>query len=106
MAENPVEVVVGKNATIRFNSALCIHSRGCVLSQPDVFKANVQGPWIDPDAAETDALLRVAINCPSGAIQVERHDGGLAETAPQVNTIALRENGPLVVHAAIEIDGK
>jgi len=106
VAESPVEVVVGKNATIRFNSALCIHSRGCVLSQPGVFKANVQGPWIDPDAADPDALIRVAMNCPSGAIQIERRDGGPGETPPQVNTIALRENGPLAIHAAIEIDAK
>jgi CDGSH-type Zn-finger protein/uncharacterized Fe-S cluster protein YjdI len=106
MAESSIEVVVGKKATIRFNSALCIHSRGCVLSQPGVFKANVQGPWIDPDAANPDALIRVALNCPSGAIQVERSDGGPGETPPEVNTIALRENGPLAIHAAIEIDAK
>ena len=103
MSESPVETAVGKKATISFNSALCIHSRGCVLSQPSVFKANVQGPWIDPDAADPDALVRVAINCPSGAIQIQRHDGGVGETPPHVNTIALRENGPLAVHAAIEI---
>jgi CDGSH-type Zn-finger protein/uncharacterized Fe-S cluster protein YjdI len=106
MSDGAVETVVGKKATIRFNSALCIHSRGCVLSQPHVFKANVQGPWIDPDAADPDALVRVAINCPSGAIQVERSDGGIGEAAPQVNTIAVRENGPLAVHATIELGGK
>jgi CDGSH-type Zn-finger protein/uncharacterized Fe-S cluster protein YjdI len=101
-----VEVVKGEKATIRFDSGLCIHSRGCVLSQPGVFKANVQGPWIDPDAADPEALLRVAINCPSGAIQVTRHDGGAEEPQPKVNTIAVRENGPLAVHATIEIGGQ
>jgi CDGSH-type Zn-finger protein/uncharacterized Fe-S cluster protein YjdI len=101
-----IEVVTGKKATIRFNGALCIHSRGCVLSQPGVFKANVQGPWIDPDAADPEALLRVAINCPSGAIQVSRHDGGDEEPSPLVNTIAVRENGPLALHATIEITGQ
>ncbi|HXW20452.1 MAG TPA: (4Fe-4S)-binding protein, partial [Roseiarcus sp.] len=106
MAESSIEVVAGEKATIRFNAALCIHSRGCVLSQPHVFKANVEGSWIDPDAADPDALLRVAINCPSGAIQVERRDGGPGERPPEVNTIGLRENGPLAVHATIEINGK
>ena len=79
MSDDHVEVAVGRKATIRFNSSLCIHSRGCVLAQPDVFRANVQGPWINPDAAELDALMQVAINCPSGAIRVERHDGGPQE---------------------------
>ena len=45
-----VETVTGKSATIEFNGQLCIHARRCVLSQPGVFKANVEGPWIDPDA--------------------------------------------------------
>jgi len=100
------EVVEGKSAAIRFDSRLCIHARRCVLTEPAVFKANVEGPWIDPDAASADALVRVAINCPSGAIRVERRDGGEAEGAPKVNTIALRENGPLAVHAEIELNGE
>lgn len=71
-----------------------------------MFKANVQGPWIDPDAADPEALVRVALNCPSGAIQVTRHDGGPEEAAPNVNTIAVRENGPLAIHATMEIAGQ
>jgi CDGSH-type Zn-finger protein/uncharacterized Fe-S cluster protein YjdI len=100
-----VETVTGKSATIVFNGALCIHARRCVLSEPGVFKANVQGPWIDPDAASAEALMRVALNCPSGAIQVTRHDGGANETNPKINTIAVRENGPLAVNAEIALKG-
>ena len=53
-----------------------------MLGEPAVFKANVEGPWIDPDAADLEALMRVAINCPSGAIHVARHDGA-KEPAPK-----------------------
>ena len=76
-----IETAVGKSATIEFDGQLCIHARRCVLSQPTVFKANVEGPWIDPDAASAEALLYVALNCPSGAIRVSR--GGANETNPQ-----------------------
>ena len=106
MSDANVETVAGRSATIRFDAGRCIHARRCVLSEPGVFKANVQGPWIDPDAASADALLRVAMNCPSGAIQVTRHDGGEPEPSPKVNTIALRENGPLAIHAEIELSGE
>ncbi len=51
-----IETAAGKSATIEFNGQLCIHARRCVLSQPTVFKANVEGPWIDPDAASAEAL--------------------------------------------------
>lgn len=74
-----------------------------MLRQPDVFKANVQGPWIDPDAASADALLEVAHNCPSGAITIERSDGGESEIAPKVNRITVRENGPLAFWAELKI---
>ena len=103
MSEQAVETVTGKAATICFDSRLCIHARRCVLAEPGVFKANVVGPWIDPDAASPEDLVRVAINCPSGAIHVTRHDGGAEEANPKVNTITVRENGPLAVHAEIEL---
>ena len=100
-----VETVTGKSATIEFNGQLCIHARRCVLSQPTVFKANVEGPWIDPDAASPEALMYAALNCPSGAIHVSRHDGGANETNPKVNTISVRENGPLAINAEIVLAG-
>ncbi len=106
MSDSAIEEVAGRWATIRFDGRRCIHARRCVISQPGVFKANVKGDWIDPDAASAEDLLFVALNCPSGAIEVVRRDGGAAEPTPQVNTIAVRENGPLAVHAQIEIGGE
>jgi CDGSH-type Zn-finger protein/uncharacterized Fe-S cluster protein YjdI len=106
MSEPGVETATGKSATISFDGRRCIHARQCVLGEPDVFKANVQGPWIDPDAASPEALVRVAMNCPSGAIHVVRYDGGADEPDPKVNTITIRENGPLAVHARIELGGQ
>jgi len=103
--EQAIETATGKSATIQFDGALCIHARRCVLAQPTVFKANVEGPWIDPDAASADALLQVALNCPSGAIHVHRHDGGADEANPKVNTITVRENGPLAINAEIVLAG-
>jgi len=89
MTDTGIETAAGKSATIEFNGQLCIHARRCVLSQPTVFKANVQGPWIDPDAASAEALMYVALNCPSGAIRVSRHDGGANETSPKVNIVSV-----------------
>ena len=105
MTDGAIETVTGKSATIRFDGRRCIHARRCVLSQPTVFKPNVEGPWIDPDAASAEALLYVALNCPSGAIQVFRRDGGADETNPEVNTISVRENGPLAMNAEIALAG-
>jgi CDGSH-type Zn-finger protein/uncharacterized Fe-S cluster protein YjdI len=101
-----VEEVVGAAATIRFEAGKCIHSRGCVLGRPDVFVPNVQGEWIHPDAATADEVAELAHNCPSGAITYIRHDGKPQESAPSVNLVRVRENGPLAFHGELVIDGQ
>jgi CDGSH-type Zn-finger protein/uncharacterized Fe-S cluster protein YjdI len=101
-----IEEVRGKKAVIRFDSRKCVHSRNCVLDRPDVFVPNVQGEWIRPDNATPEALLRLALNCPSGAIALERLDGGENEAAPMVNTARVRENGPLAIHGELAIAGE
>ncbi|MFN0039189.1 MAG: CDGSH iron-sulfur domain-containing protein [Burkholderiales bacterium] len=92
----------GKHIVVRFDGQKCIHSRHCVLLRPEVFQANVPGDWIKPDNASTEAIVNVALACPSGAITWERLDGGAQEGPPPVNLVRVRENGPLAVHAEIE----
>ena len=100
------EEVRGKRVLLKFEAKRCIHSRQCVLSRPDVFVPNVEGEWIHPDNATPEELLALAVSCPSGAIVAERIDGGANEAAPIVNVLRIRENGPLAVHAEIEIEGQ
>lgn len=100
------ETVSGKEIRIHFDGGLCIHSRGCVLSRPDVFVPNVDGEWIHPDAATSEAVAELAHQCPSGAITYERLDGGPVEAAPKVNLVRLRENGPLAFHGELNIAGQ
>lgn len=101
-----VERVEGTALVLNFEGKRCIHARHCVLGLPKVFKANVEGPWIDPDATTVEALVTVAHMCPSGAIRYERKDGGAEETAPAVNLMQLRENGPLGMRGDLRIDGQ
>ena len=101
-----VEVVEGREVTVIFDGARCVHSRNCVLSHPEVFVPNVPGEWIFPDAAPAEAVLRLGLNCPSGAIRVFRRDGATSsDAAPAVNTLRLRENGPLALEAPMVLRG-
>jgi CDGSH-type Zn-finger protein/uncharacterized Fe-S cluster protein YjdI len=96
----------GQKVVIRFDGQACVHSRNCVLGRPEVFRANVQGPWIEPDAADAEALVAVAQSCPSGAITYTRLDGRPDEDPPPVNLMRVRENGPLALHAQLRIAGQ
>jgi CDGSH-type Zn-finger protein/uncharacterized Fe-S cluster protein YjdI len=97
--------VEGELIAVIYDGTRCIHARHCVLEQPAAFKANTEGNWIDADAASVEALVTVAHMCPSGALAYRRFDGGPDETAPAVNLIQLRENGPLGVRAELVVDG-
>ena len=95
----------GKHLTVFFDSTRCIHSRNCVLGLPQVFRANVDGPWIAPDNAVAEDLTALIRSCPSGALSYQRHDGAAPESAPPVNVARVLENGPLAIHADLHIDG-
>jgi CDGSH-type Zn-finger protein/uncharacterized Fe-S cluster protein YjdI len=101
-----VDEIEGKSLTLLFDSRRCIHSRFCVTWAPNVFLANVEGPWIHPDAMEVERLVEIAHVCPSGAIRYRRKDGKPDETTPLVNLISLRENGPYAVRADMQLDGE
>ena len=104
-ADDAPDVARTNEITLRFDGRRCIHARHCVLAAPTVFLANTQGAWLHPETISVEHCVRVAQACPSGAITYERHDGGPQETAPAVNVVRVRENGPYAVHAQIELAG-
>jgi CDGSH-type Zn-finger protein/uncharacterized Fe-S cluster protein YjdI len=105
MNASAIEEARGENILLRFEGKRCIHARFCVLGAPNVFLANVKGSWLHPDAMPVEELVATAHACPSGAITYERLDGGAAESAPPVNVLRIRENGPLAIHADIDLAG-
>lgn len=92
----------GGGITVRFDRRRCIHASACLRMLPAVFNTR-RRPWIDPDAAPADRVAEVVVRCPTGALHFERHDGGGAEAAPEVNTVTVAEWGPLYVHGDIEV---
>ena len=101
-----IETVRGREMIVHFDGERCVHTRHCVLDRPDVFVPNVAGEWIHPDRATPSELLELAHNCPSGAIRCTSADGAVLEAAPLVNTVRVRENGPLAIRAPLAIDGQ
>lgn len=100
-----VEHVPGSKLNLLFEAKRCIHARFCVTGAPRVFLANVQGPWIHPDAIAVDRLVEIAHACPSGAIRYERKDDQPNESAPPVNLLSTREAGPYAVRGELRLDG-
>ena len=101
-----LEISEGEKLTILFEGKKCIHSRFCVTGAPNVFLANVEGPWIHPNAMDAESLVAIAHECPSGAIRYKRKDGNADETPSPVNLISIREAGPYAVRGDIRLAGE
>lgn len=101
-----VDYIEGKDLTLIYEGKKCIHSRFCVTETPQVFLANVKGPWIYPDAVPVDTLVEIAHKCPSGAIRYRRKDDHADEAVPPVNLLATREAGPYAVRGDLRISGE
>ena len=95
----------GKEITVYFDAPRCIHAGRCVHGLPDVFRANVPGPWINPDAADADTLARLIESCPSGALRYERKSGS-REAAPATSSITVEADGPLTAYGDFTINGE
>ena len=61
-----VERITGEKLELIYEGKRCIHSRFCVTLAPQVFLANVQGPWIHPDAMPVERLVDIAHAVPLG----------------------------------------
>lgn len=64
--------------TVEWRPGRCKHAAECVRGLPAVFNTK-RRPWIDVTAAETEAIIDTVHRCPSGALQVRRHDGATHE---------------------------
>ncbi len=95
----------GKDIAISFDMSRCVHARNCFLKLPQVFDPE-RRPWVDPDAAPAEEIAAMIRTCPSGALTFERLEGGLSETPPGINRVAVQENGPNAFHGNLIVDGE
>ncbi|RMF58530.1 MAG: hypothetical protein D6746_09615 [Bacteroidetes bacterium] len=100
--ESKVHTYDGEKITITYDVRRCLHVGECVRGLRAVFDPD-RKPWVDPDAADPDAIAEVVARCPTGALHVRRKDGGAAEPVPSDNVVRLAPDGPLYVRGEVEI---
>ena len=97
-------VYTGENADVSFSLRRCIHAEACIKGLPKVFDKDKR-PWIQVGDTPADALVDLVGRFPSGALHVNRRDGGAAEATPSANRITLWPNGPIQVRGDLHIVG-
>lgn len=84
----------GKEVDVLYDRKRCIHAAECGRGLKAVFDGQ-KTPWIDPDQAPAETVVRVVNRCPTGALKIHRPDGSPAETIPAQNTVTVSPDGPL-----------
>jgi uncharacterized Fe-S cluster protein YjdI len=82
--------------TVIWQPEKCIHSEKCFKGMPEVFNPD-RRPWIDPAAADPDAIRKQINACPSGALSYENMEP--MDTEKNEVRIEVIPNGPLMVHS-------
>ena len=105
--EDRVDVYEGSNITIFDNRGVCSHRGYCTDELPSVFKGG-KDPWIDPNGASVDDIIRICDKCPSGALSYSL-PGGEREQAvdrpPTINISPKRygADGPYDIQGSIQL---
>lgn len=57
----------GATVKVYFDSRTCIHAGDCLSRLPQVFDTSKR-PWVKPNNAPAEQVIRTVDNCPSGAL--------------------------------------
>lgn len=97
-----VHEYAGREVTIVDDRRICSHDESCLRELPAVFDRNKK-PWIDPDGAGRDEIIRVVKMCPSGALSY-KVDGRHHDSIERPPRVIIAEGGPLKIEGAITLN--
>lgn len=87
---------------VTWEPRLCIHVGECFRTSPSVFQPR-ERPWVKIDAAEPDEIAETVTRCPTGALGVQRLDGGDVPEVPDPPEIEVDPEGTLFVRGHIRV---
>lgn len=90
-----------EDLTVVWRPSLCIHSEKCWRGLPGVFKPKSK-PWIQPEGAETEAIVNQINKCPSGALSYVTIEEGEKETVEMETVVEQIPDGPLLVYGKLK----
>ncbi|MEZ4266758.1 MAG: CDGSH iron-sulfur domain-containing protein [Myxococcota bacterium] len=104
MSSKSIHTYAGERANVSWDGRLCIHVGECGRSSGELFVTG-RNPWCQPDLTTDEDVADVVGRCPTGALTMQRKDGGAAEVADGENVVVVSNHGPLYVRGQLEIEG-
>lgn len=94
----------GKSIIIHDNRKICSHAGECVNNLLSVFRPDAK-PWINPDGANVEDVMRTIRKCPSGALSYSIDGVEHIDEADRNPMVTVSKNGPYIVTGGIELMG-
>ena len=95
----------GEAIDVVWDGNLCIHVGECGRAANELFVGG-RKPWCKPDLVGIDQVIDVVQRCPTGALSIERKDGGSDQEVPaDRNVVHVANNGPLYIQGDLDVDG-
>jgi uncharacterized Fe-S cluster protein YjdI len=99
---NIIKKYTNGEVTIVWKPGICIHSAICWKQPhglPKVFSPQ-EKPWIKPDAAETNVIIKQVKKCPSGALSYYLNDAEepILEITNSDTKLEIIPNGPIMIN--------
>ena len=92
----------GEEVDVSFDLARCRHAAECLRGLPAVFDAE-RRPWILPDGAQPDDVVRVVARCPTGALRTHTTDPTAREPPVTPTEVTALPGGPLLVRGDLNV---
>ena len=103
-AADRAESYVVESVTIHDDRSRCAHAGACTDNLSEVFKLGVE-PWIDPNGASADEIIRVVGLCPSGALSYSLAGSSEPVESPEGPSITVAKDAPYSVRGVQVIAG-
>jgi uncharacterized Fe-S cluster protein YjdI len=91
----------GTALDVSYDIARCRHAAECLRGLPAVFDFD-RRPWILPDAADPDDVVRVVARCPTGALRTHPSTS-TSETPVTPTEVTMVPGGPLLLRGELHI---
>jgi CDGSH-type Zn-finger protein/uncharacterized Fe-S cluster protein YjdI len=89
----------GTEVDVLYDRKRCIHAAECGRGLKAVFDGQ-KTPWIDPDQASAEEVIKVVNRCPTGALAIK--NGG-PQQIPSQNIATISPDGPVYLQGEIVI---
>ena len=95
----------GAAVDVSFDPRRCRHAAECVRGLPAVFDTS-RRPWIAPDGADAEEIVRVVARCPTGALRSHPAAPAASERPAAPTQVTSRPGGPLLLRGDLDVNGE